>query len=245
MKIKYNSKDFSEKTYKILLKKINNKTIFYDEIRANDKFTLWRHDVDISVHRAYQLAKIEKKKNIRATYFLLLGSNFYNIFEKEIKTLINKISSLGHQLGLHFDLSNYDIKTKKQLEKYLTFEKQILENLFQTKIKVFSFHNYSKKCQKFNNFTYANMINVYSRYFKSTAQYLSDSNGYWRFRRLDNFLDQKYEKVHVLTHPVWWQKKTMLPFDKIKKSANGRLKNMIFNYQKVLKKTGRKNINKI
>ncbi len=242
MKFNYNQSDFVEKNYKIILKKINNKIIFYDQIKVNSKFTLWRHDVDFSIHRSYSLAKIEKKLNIKATYFLLLGSQFYNLFDQEIKNLILKILSLGHQLGLHFDCSQYNIKNKKKLEQYLNYEKKILENLFQVKIKVFSFHNPTKKILRFDNFKYARMINAYAKYFKKNVEYCSDSNGYWRHEKLDNFLDKKYQKIQVLTHPGWWQKKTMSPFERIKRCVNGRAKKVLINYNKYLIEYGRKNI---
>ena len=88
-------------------------------MKKKKKFTLWRHDIDLSVHRAYSLAKIEKNFCIKATYFFLLGSKFYNIFEKDIKDLILKIISLGHRIGLHFDPNQYNINSKKKLNKKL------------------------------------------------------------------------------------------------------------------------------
>ena len=241
MKFDYNQKDFVEQNYKKLLAKINNKTIFYNEIEDQSSFALWRHDVDLSVHRAYSLAKIEKNLNIKATYFLLLGSNFYNLFENDIKKLVSKIVSLGHQLGLHFDPETYDIKNIKELEKYLTFERNILENLFQTKIKVFSFHNPSKEILlRYNHFKYAKMINTYGKYFKKEVKYCSDSNGYWRHKRLENFLDENYSKIQVLTHPGWWQKRSMPSFSRIKRCINGRALNVKNDYIIQMKKLKRK-----
>jgi hypothetical protein len=237
---RYFKKDFSESNYTKLLKKINNTTIFFDEISAQSRFTLMRHDIDLSVHRAYSLAKIEKKLNIKSTFFLLISCSFYNIFEEKIKDLVFNIKSLGHQLGLHFDPSQYNIKSKKELEKYLIFEKKILENLFKTKIKVFSFHNPSKKILKFNDFKYAKMINTYASYFKKNVEYCSDSNGYWRHKRLENFLNQKHDKVQILTHPGMWQKKIMSPNDRVKRCINGRSKRVLNDYRKILRKNGRK-----
>ena len=47
------------------------------------------------------------------------------------------------------------------------------------------------------------MINAYAKYFKDNVEYCSDSNGYWRHQRLENFLNNKHDKIQVLTHPVW------------------------------------------
>jgi len=242
MKKNYYFEDFVEKNYRKLLKKTNSKTIFYDEIKLNKNFTLWRHDVDVSVHRAYKLAKIENKLKKKATYFFLLGSNYYNIFEVEIKNLVFKIMSLGHQLGLHFDATNYNIKTKKEFEKYLLYEKKILENLFQTEIKVFSFHNPTEEIMKYDSYKYAKMINAYAKYFKQHVEYCSDSSGYWRHKRLEYFLNKKYNNIQVNTHPCWWQKDIMPPFSRIKRCIDGRAKKTRFIYADILKKIGRENI---
>ena len=234
--------EFTEKNYKKILKKINNESIFYNEINKKNKFTLWRHDVDFSPFRAHRLAIIENKFKIKSTFFIQLGSNFYNIFEKDIKEIFLNIISLGHDIGLHFYASQYNIDSKKKLEKYLLFEKQILEKLLSTKIKVFSFHNPSKKILKYNNFKYANMINVYSKFLKENIHYCSDSNGYWRFQKLENFLDKNYKKIQVTTHPGWWTLKFMKPRQKIKRCIDGRAINCLKSYDKILFDTGRKNI---
>ncbi|MFY9107282.1 hypothetical protein [Aliarcobacter cryaerophilus] len=239
---KYNEADFTENNYKNLLGKINTNTIFYDEIDTKNSFTLWRHDVDFSIHRAFALANVEKKMKIKATYFIQLGSFFYNIFEEEIKELILKILSLGHQIGLHFDPTQYDIKSIKELEKHLNFEKKILENLFQVEIKVFSFHNPTEEILKYDDFKYADMINTYAKYFKENVEYCSDSNGYWRHKRLEDFLNEKHKKIQVLTHPGWWQKEVMSPRDRIKKCIDGRANNSAKKYDGFLDKYGRENV---
>lgn len=241
-KLNFNNfeRDFTESNYKKLLKKIRNKTIFYDEIKSHDKYTLWRHDIDLSVHRAYSLAKIEKSLNIKSTFFIYLGSSFYNVFEKEIRNLILKILFLGHKIGLHFDTNKYDINSNKELEKYLRFEKKILENLFNTSINVFSFHSPSYEILKYDKFKYAKMINAYSKYFKVNVEYCSDSDGYWRHKRLEDFLNANHSKIQVLTHPGWWQKNFTTAFNRVKRCIDGRSKNVEINYIKTFKKLKRK-----
>ncbi|RAZ55302.1 hypothetical protein [Campylobacter hyointestinalis] len=238
----YYESDFTEQNYRNILKKILSDTIFYDEICDRDKFVLWRHDVDFSIHRAYALAVLEKWGGVRSTYFIQLGSMFYNIFEQNIKELIFKILSLGHRLGLHFDPNAYKISNKDDMEKYLLFEKNILENLFQTDIKVFSYHNPTDDILKYDNFEIGGMINTYAKYFKDNVKYCSDSNGYWRFKRLENFLDEKNDKIQVLTHPGWWQKEVLSPRDRIKRIINGRAEFVLKVYDETLEKFGRVNV---
>ena len=51
---------------------------------------LWRHDVDMSVHRALALARLEKDRGTIATYFIRLRAEFYNVFEWPIRAMIGK-----------------------------------------------------------------------------------------------------------------------------------------------------------
>ena len=123
--------DFTENNYKELLKKIKNTTIFFDEYQKMNKYVILRHDVDFSMHRAFALSKIEYNLGLKATYFVQLGSLFYNLFEHEIRELVSNILGLGHQIGLHFDPTQYHISNISDLNQHLVFEKSILENLFQ------------------------------------------------------------------------------------------------------------------
>ena len=49
------------------------------------------------------LAKIENELGVKATYFLKLHSEFYNLFEKSIFEKVLKIIEFGHNIGLHFE----------------------------------------------------------------------------------------------------------------------------------------------
>jgi hypothetical protein len=43
-------------------------------------FVLLRHDIDFSLEKALAFAEWEARRRIRATYFLLVDSNRYNLF---------------------------------------------------------------------------------------------------------------------------------------------------------------------
>lgn len=236
--------DFTVSEYSDLLKmaKDNYRFIaFSDEYEG--KTILWRHDVDYSVHRAVKMAALEEELGIRATYFFQLGSSLYNLFEKEIKDLVCSICEMGHFIGLHFDPALYTIESRQNLSKFLNFEKQILESLVEKEVMSFSFHNPNDKSRLFRDDMYAGMCNAYSEKIASKYFYCSDSNGYWRFDRLRDVLSTNlHDKLHVLTHPVWWQDQYMSPRERIVRSAMGRANNMLSNYDKLLLNHQRLNI---
>ena len=67
-----------------------------------------RHDIDNSLEKAVKFAKLEKKMAIKATYFVLITSDFYNVFSDKSIKLLHQIIDCGHEIGLHFDETAYD-----------------------------------------------------------------------------------------------------------------------------------------
>ena len=216
--------------YYKLIDMLNKKYIFrlFSNFNENENYVILRHDVDLSIHAAVKLANFEYDKGIISTYFINIHSKFYNTFEKIIMDYIKDIINYRHKIGLHFDFNLYNINDKEELEKYLEKEKNILEDIFEQSIDVFSFHNpNSIIINKYSNYYYSGMINTYSEYFMKKVYYCSDSTGIWKNDNLDKVLKEKNIKwVQVLTHPVWWtNKKNMTPFEKIMYAINGRAEN--------------------
>jgi len=60
-----------------------------------------RHDVDLSLDAALQMAELETARDVRATYFLMTRSVFYNLDSHEGVEAIERLRSLGHGVGLH------------------------------------------------------------------------------------------------------------------------------------------------
>jgi hypothetical protein len=225
------------------LAKKNYKFIKYSEAEQTDNFILWRHDIDFSMHVAKKLAIIEADKEVTATYFIYPHSEFYNLLEKEIFDLVNDILKLGHQIGLHFDSHFYNINYENDLENALKKEKKLLEDFFETEIKVFSFHNNNEFTLSCENWEYAGMINTYAKFFKTQVGYCSDSHGIWRFSRLYDLLEKADQaKMQVLTHPEWWQEEPMAPRKRILRCVESRAKKNIEYYDNLLIRMGRPNI---
>jgi hypothetical protein len=65
--------------------------------------------------------------------------------------------------------------------------------------------------------------------------YCSDSNGYWRFRRLYDVLNEKKDyRLQVLTHPEWWQEKPMPARQRFFRCVYGRANANMQNYDEGL-----------
>lgn len=202
-----------------------------------------RHDIDFSVHRALFIARLEHKLNVKSTYFINPHSEYYNPLEKNISLKLLEIQHLGHELGLHFDSHFWNISSRSDLDRYLRTDKNILENGLGINVKVFSFHNTNKFTMSCKDDFYGGLINVYSSSIFKLFKYCSDSNGYWKYERMIEIVQsKKYDKLQLLTHPVWWTEEVMTPWQKIQRATFGRSKANLELYKKTLEEFGNINV---
>jgi hypothetical protein len=248
----YRIEDFTEQNYKQLIRlaKDRFKFIMYNkqQINMNERCLLWRHDIDFSVHRSLALAKIEADEGVCSTYFIHLSSRYYNVMESDILKRISKIIELGHEIALHFDCDfrrNF-ANSKTDFEDDLLFQKNIFYNIFNFEPKAFSFHNPTDwDLRVLTASNYAGMVNTYSQEIRESYKYCSDSNGYWRFERLEDVLKSNETiKLQVLTHPEWWTPLPLLPYERIQRAIKGRQKTSLDFYNLSMEKLARVNVKK-
>ena len=100
---KFHFNDFTRKEYRNLLRlaKASYEFRLFTNFNKDEKFVIWRHDLDFSIQAAVKLAIIEAEEGIASTYFIWPHSEYYNLLDRESAQGIRKILSLGHQIGLH------------------------------------------------------------------------------------------------------------------------------------------------
>jgi hypothetical protein len=62
---------------------------------------LLRHDVDLSLRAALRLAEVEAGAGVAATYFVMTGSEFYNLNAPSGEAALERLRALGHRVGQH------------------------------------------------------------------------------------------------------------------------------------------------
>ena len=100
---------FSYKEYVSIIENIinNYNVVDYTDVNENTKsFAIIRHDIEFSLHRALNLAKIDHTLGIKSSFFVQLRNNCYNALSKENLDILNEISKLGHHIGAHINTSN-------------------------------------------------------------------------------------------------------------------------------------------
>lgn len=244
---KYNFEFFTIKNYERIIELAIDRGFHFilhkDEFEVGRKDVIWRHDVEFSTEIALQMAEIENRAGINTTYFFQLHTDYYNILSKHHSYILDEIMNLGHHIGLHFDSHYYKIDSEQRLDKYIRMDAEYFEFVFEVKLDTFSFHNTDQFILNCENFRYGGLINAYSSYFKTKYNYCSDSNGYWRFEKLDKVLnDSSIKHLHVLVHDGMWSEEVLSPRKRIIKCIMDNAGRMIASRDKGLLSKGILNV---
>ena len=237
--------DFTEAAYRELLRAATARYAFlsFGEAATAEAGVLWRHDIDVSVHRALALARIENEQGVRATYFVHLHSRFYSALEDAIVERLRAIVALGHEVGLHFD-PHFAPAMGPALDGAIAAEAAIVERLCGAPVTAFSFHDPGAHGAVVNDADrIAGLINTYGRSLQDRFGYGSDSNGYWRHTPLlDELTSGRHPRLQVLTHPEWWVPEPLSPRARIARAIDGRAAYQAAKYDAALAAVGRENL---
>jgi hypothetical protein len=148
--------------------------------RAGD--VLLRHDVDLSLDAALQLAELEAGQEATATYFLMTESVFYNLASIEGVRTIARLRDLGHRVGLH-----------------AVYPNAALDDRFDP---VVAWHNPDPE---YMTAPIVAAVNVMQPGYFDPATYRSDSNQRWRSGCPHAELRAgAFPWLQLLTHPEIW-----------------------------------------
>lgn len=214
--------DYTFEAYKelIYLSLENNyKISSYEDVDAYDRSIILRHDIDFCPEKALEIAKIEYEIGVKSTYFVLLSTEFYNVFSRESSRIFSEILDMGHHIGLHFDEQRYETSSIDQIKEHIYNEKEMLERALRTQIRVVSMHRPSQFTLD-SSIELDGIINSYSsKYFKE-MKYISDSRMNWRENPKAVVSNNQHNKIHILTHPFWYSDNLENVQSKLKKFLN-------------------------
>lgn len=192
-----------------LLENMKYNIASYDNYQRYDKCVILRHDIDYRIESAYKLGQIEYKDvGVKSTYFLLLTSDFYNVFSLSSMKMIDGILACGHEIGLHFDeYRYYDLADNRDaIKDKILHEADVLSKAVGTKITKVSMHRPSKVMLN-SDMEIPGIINTYNTVFFRDFKYLSDSRRTWREPVEDIIRKSLYKRLQILVHPFWYYDK--------------------------------------
>jgi len=237
--------DFTETAYRALVRAARDRYRFlaFPDAATAEAGVLWRHDIDVSVHRALALAAIEHDEGVRATYFVHLHSRFYSALEDAIVERLRAIVALGHDVGLHFD-PHFAPAMGPDADAAIAAEAAMVERVCGVPVRAVSFHDPAAHGAAINDADQvAGLINTYGRSLQERFGYGSDSNGYWRHAPLLAVVTSGHHaRLQVLTHPEWWVPEPMPPRARIARAIDGRAAYQAAKYDAAMAAVGRENL---
>ena len=143
---------------------------------------LLRHDVDLSLEAALELARLEHEAGARATYFLMKESVFYNLDSELGRETLRELRSLGHAVGLHG-----------------VYPRASRDDRFDA---VLAWHNPDPE---YVHEPVSGFVNVMQPPWFTKGKYRSDSNQHWREGcPHEELREGTFEWLQLLTHPEIW-----------------------------------------
>jgi hypothetical protein len=141
-----------------------------------------RHDVDLSLEAALELARLEHARGARATYFLMTESVFYNLESELGRNTLRELRDLGHAVGLH-----------------AVYPRAAQDDRFDA---VVAWHNPDSA---YVNGPVRGFVNVMQAPWFTKGKYRSDSNQHWREGcPHDELRAGAFEWLQLLVHPEIW-----------------------------------------
>ncbi len=163
-----------------------------------ERFVLMRHDVEFSLKSALTLAEADHQAGVRSSFFLQYGSD-YNIFEPESAEIIDRILALGHDIGLHYDVTLLERSGADPVEMARRMI-DLMESYWSTKIHAASPHLPMRSGKRLE---IPGVVDVYDPLYFTEIKYLSDSTQMWREGVVTRLLD-RYKQIQLLTHEYHW-----------------------------------------
>lgn len=173
----------------------------FHDANPNARDIILRHDIDLSLGLAVQMAEAEAAMGVFASYFVLVSTEQYNAGSAEGRTAIRRLGELGHEVGLHFDAGFDDPAAHDARARA---EADFLSGIVGEPIRIVSFHRPARHLMDSDSLI-GGMPHAYQRKFFSGMAYVSDSRGGWYHGHpLDHPAFTEGKAMQLLTHPIWW-----------------------------------------
>jgi len=195
--------DFSHQSYLDILgfaKSLGYKVGSFRDVREEAEFVLLRHDVDFSLEKAVEMAELDCKAGVRSTFFVLLTAPYYNALSEESGMLIREIADMGHEIGLHIDLTGFDELSQEGQQTKIKNWAAALGSVTGCAVASVAQH---KPASTGTRVQCPGFVDAYAdRYFRDIG-YISDSRMQFVEPDVYEFF-KNHKRSQMLIHPIWW-----------------------------------------
>lgn len=193
----------------------------FSDFEPQSPHLLLRHDIDMSIPAALEIAALEREMGVKSTYFVLLRSELYSPFSEAGRADLMKLVEMGHEIGLHLDAGLY-ADEQEALDAAALWECELLERLIDKPVRIISLHRPAQSLLNTPN-RLGGRPHTYERRFFSEIGYCSDSRGDWHYGHpFDHDAVAAGEALQLLTHPIWWTGNASDPETRLSRYLRGR-----------------------
>ncbi|HEY3024560.1 MAG TPA: hypothetical protein VGJ55_00245 [Pyrinomonadaceae bacterium] len=166
------------------------------------RFIALRHDIDFAPRYSLEMAELEHTAGVASTFFVLVDGQFYDPLDTGSIRQIRQIRSLGHEIGLHFAVSN---AVESDIGKEVAFRLDVLSAIAGDAVQSFSQHDPVNA--GFVGVTLPSghhpCVDVSEVIRNHNLLYVSDSAMMWRQHTFETALDED-RNLCLLAHPHSW-----------------------------------------
>ena len=201
---------FDYATYWSLLSRIaaTHRILRFADLREAEPaapFCILRHDVDYSPEAALRLAEQEAARGIRATYFLLAGTSYYNLLAPEHAHVARELLQLGHEVGLHYDVRSFSPFSREEWPRLLRAQATLLGELAGEPVTSMAMHQPALHGDDPFRGEDHGFLNAYDERFTRGMTYISDSCRAWRHPAWSMLTSGSFPpRLHLCLHPINW-----------------------------------------
>ncbi len=167
-----------------------------------NRYIALRHDIDFAPGYSLEMAELEHAHGVTSTFFVLVDGQFYDPLETETIRQIRKIRSLGHEIGLHFAVSN---AVESDIGKEVAFRLAVLGAIAGDVVLSFSQHDpvNAGVVKVMLPQEHHSCVDVSEVIRNHDLLYVSDSAMMWRQHTFETALDEN-KNLCLLAHPHSW-----------------------------------------
>ena len=167
-----------------------------------ERYILLRHDIDFAPSFSLEMAQLEAERGVKSTFFVLVDGQFYDALRPEVIRQVRAIGALGHEIGLHFAISN-SVEADAGAE--VAFRLRILSEIAGAPVRAFSQHDPVNA-----GFVQVRLpqghppaVDMNEVLREHDLLYVSDSGMMWRRHTFHTALDEG-RNLCLLAHPHSW-----------------------------------------
>jgi hypothetical protein len=202
---------FAFEDYRVLLRALKGRRASFHRLSELPaltnavNFVCLRHDVDCHLLGLDGMATLEAEEGVPATYYVLMTAH-YNPRSRACRPVLRRLVDLGHQIGLHYDLSTYP-QDPANAAVHLRNEAAALADVAGTPVCTISCH-FPHKGLPDPFKTSDEFVHCHDPRYTGDVLYVSDSSRGWRDDSMIRWLRRSaafpQRGLQLLTHPEVW-----------------------------------------